>query len=89
MRDNSISTLAKIVLFHNGQPSVKPDYTTSILDQLLPLDVDEDEANSINNIVLTQILSKNAVLASHPDQVKALVQRIKDKSDAKPDTLDD
>jgi len=52
MRDNTISTLTKIVLFQNGQPSVKPDYTTSVLSQLLPLDTDEDESNAVNTIIL-------------------------------------
>ena len=53
VRDNSISTLSKLVLFHNdGGNVIKPEIVQELFSSLLPISKDCDEAKSLHKIVL-------------------------------------
>jgi len=54
MRDNSISTLMKLVLFQNdGGAILKQEMVHEAFSSLLPLKVDVEEAQDIHEIILT------------------------------------
>jgi len=54
MRDNSISTLMKLVLFQNdGGAILKQEMVQEAFSSLLPLKVDVEEAQDIHEIILT------------------------------------
>ena len=60
VRDNSISTLTKIVLFQNdGGNIVKQEVVQELFGSLLPITKDYEEACSLHELVLTQALAQN------------------------------
>lgn len=58
VRDNSISTLAKCVLFqYDGGELVKPEIVQELFGSLLPIFKDLEEAQALHEVILEQALA--------------------------------
>ena len=84
MADNSISTLAKIIIFQKDGNLVTHNLTLNMLNAL-PLKTDTDEAQSAHTLILTHTLEKNASLMQHADALKNAILRIKQQSEENPE----
>ena len=78
VRDNSISTLTKIVLFQNdGGNVVKQEIVQELYGSLLPIQKDFEEAQSLHEIVLQQALAQNKSIVDNGELFKGVIERIK------------
>mmetsp|Transcript_15259 Transcript_15259/g.25808 ORF Transcript_15259/g.25808 Transcript_15259/m.25808 type:complete len:163 (-) Transcript_15259:146-634(-) len=80
LRDNTISALTKMILFHyDGGAVLRDDLVNQVLTQMHPITHDFDEAQDINGIILNLILkNENEAIAKFKDSVKVLVTKVKD-----------
>ena len=77
VRDNSISTLTKIILFQNdGGNLVKQELVQELFGSMLPIVKDFDEAQALHEIVLTQALAQNKSIMDNADLFKGVVERM-------------
>lgn len=77
VRDNSISTLTKIILFQNdGGNLVTQELVQELFGKMLPIVKDFDEAQALHEIVLTQALAQNKSIMDNADLFKGVVERM-------------
>ena len=78
VRDNSISTLTKIVLFqHDGGNVVKQEIVNELFGNMLPITKDFEEAQALHEIVLKQALAQNQIIVDNADLFKSVIERMK------------
>lgn len=66
VRDNSISTLTKIVLFQSdGGNIVKQEIVDELFGSLLPITKDIEEAQVLHELFLTQALAENQIIVNN------------------------
>ena len=78
LRDNSISTLGKIVFFQSDGVIVTQQHAQELFGNMLPILADKDEAQDIHALVLEQVLAESPVVAANLDAVKACVGKLKE-----------
>lgn len=88
MSDNSMSTLAKIIIFQNDGNLVNDNLTKSLIEQL-PLTTDVDEAQALHHLLLQKILEQHPSLVKFPEELKAALKRMEAHSNAHPEEHED
>lgn len=88
MSDNSMSTLAKVIIFQNDGNLVNDNMTKSLFEQL-PLTTDVDEAQALHHLLLQKILEQNPALLKFPEELKAALKRMEAFSNDHPEEHED
>ena len=84
--ENCISSLGKICYYHYDGVTVNKN-TVQMFLEMLPLQVDDEEARPTNKLFFEMVLAKNQALMQHTKLVKETLLEIKQYQEEQPDLI--
>jgi hypothetical protein len=84
LRENSVSCLAKIILFQNdlSGSKINPQMTQEVFGTMLPLKHDLQEAEDLHSLIFEQMLAGNKVVQANADLFKQFVANVKQEAES-------